>query len=163
MPELERLWHKCFPVNFAKFLRTPFFSEHLRAAVGPNGVGCFWYFWSYISDISLFYQICINWKQNNSPTLQCWQSRKPLSFVDIITWPKLSVHSRNRWKVRSHSYIESSHSLRQNGTKLQTHLPSTLNAKVLNLPKINVYNFRYKITVGILIKVFFLLHKCIYK
>ena len=23
-------WHKCFSVNFAKFLRTPFFKEHLR-------------------------------------------------------------------------------------------------------------------------------------
>ena len=21
----KRLWHKCFPVNFAKFLRTPFY------------------------------------------------------------------------------------------------------------------------------------------
>ena len=25
----ERLWHRCFPVNFMKFLRTPFFIEHL--------------------------------------------------------------------------------------------------------------------------------------
>ena len=25
----KRLWHKCFPVNFVKFLRTPFFIEHL--------------------------------------------------------------------------------------------------------------------------------------
>ena len=24
----KRLWHWCFPVNFAKFLRTPFFTEH---------------------------------------------------------------------------------------------------------------------------------------
>ena len=24
------LWHRCFPVNFAKFLRTHFFTEHLR-------------------------------------------------------------------------------------------------------------------------------------
>ena len=23
-------WHKCFPVNFAKFLKTPIFIEHLR-------------------------------------------------------------------------------------------------------------------------------------
>ena len=23
------LWHRCFPVNFAKFLRSPFFIEHL--------------------------------------------------------------------------------------------------------------------------------------
>ena len=26
----KRLWLRCFPVNFAKFLRTPFLSEHLR-------------------------------------------------------------------------------------------------------------------------------------
>ena len=25
-----RLWHRCFPVNFAKFPRTPFLTEHLR-------------------------------------------------------------------------------------------------------------------------------------
>ena len=25
----KRLCHRCFPVNFAKFLRTPFFTEHL--------------------------------------------------------------------------------------------------------------------------------------
>ena len=25
-----RFWHRCFPVNFAKFLRTPFLTEHLR-------------------------------------------------------------------------------------------------------------------------------------
>ena len=24
----KRLWHRCFPVNFVKFLRTPFFIEH---------------------------------------------------------------------------------------------------------------------------------------
>ena len=24
------LWHSCFPVNFAKFLRTPFLTEHFR-------------------------------------------------------------------------------------------------------------------------------------
>ena len=26
----KRLWHRCFPVNFVKFLRTPFLTEHLR-------------------------------------------------------------------------------------------------------------------------------------
>ena len=25
----QRLWHRCSPVNFAKFLRTPFFIEHI--------------------------------------------------------------------------------------------------------------------------------------
>ena len=26
----KSLWRRCFPANFAKFLRTPFFTEHLR-------------------------------------------------------------------------------------------------------------------------------------
>ena len=26
----KRLWHRCFPVNFAKFLRTLFLTEHLQ-------------------------------------------------------------------------------------------------------------------------------------
>ena len=26
----KRLWHSCFPVNFAKFLGAPFLTEHLR-------------------------------------------------------------------------------------------------------------------------------------
>ena len=25
----KRLWHRCFPVNFVEFLRTPFFIKHL--------------------------------------------------------------------------------------------------------------------------------------
>ena len=26
---IGRLWHRCFPVSFVKFLRTPFLTEHL--------------------------------------------------------------------------------------------------------------------------------------
>ena len=26
----KKLWHRCFPVNITKFLRTPFLTEHLR-------------------------------------------------------------------------------------------------------------------------------------
>ena len=26
----KSLWHRCLPVNFAKFLRIPFFTEHVR-------------------------------------------------------------------------------------------------------------------------------------
>ena len=32
----KRLWHKCFPVNFAKFLRTPFFTEHLLVTASES-------------------------------------------------------------------------------------------------------------------------------
>ena len=26
----DRLWHRCLPMNFVKFSRTPFYVEHLR-------------------------------------------------------------------------------------------------------------------------------------
>ena len=56
-----------------------------------------------------------------------------------------------------------SHSLCQNDAKFQTHPPSTLHVKMPNLSKIDVYNFRYRISVGILMKLSFLSHKCINK
>ena len=64
--------------------------------------------------------------------------------------------------VRGHSHIESSHSWRESDAKFQTHPPITL-IKMPNQLKINVYNFTYKISVGILMKLFFLSHKCINK
>ena len=41
--------------------------------------------------------------------------------------------------------------------------PVTFTSKCQICQKIDVYNFRYKITVGILMKLFFLTHKCINK
>ena len=43
-----------------------------------------------------------------------------------------------------------------NDAKLQTNPPSILHFKIPNLPKIDVYNFRYEIGVEILMKLFFL-------
>ena len=63
--------------------------------------------------------------------------------------------------IKGHSHTEFSDSLRQNGTKLQTHPPSTLNVKIPNLLKIDVYNIKHNISVGNVIKLFFLSQKCI--
>ena len=32
----ERLWHRCFPVDFVRFLRTPFYIEHLLVAASAK-------------------------------------------------------------------------------------------------------------------------------
>ena len=32
----KSLWHRCIPVNFAKFLRTPFFPENLRTTASED-------------------------------------------------------------------------------------------------------------------------------
>ena len=36
----KSLWYKCFPVNFAKFIRTPFFIEQLRWLLLFGGCFC---------------------------------------------------------------------------------------------------------------------------
>ena len=57
---------------------------------------------------------------------------------------------------RDQSHIEFSHSLCKKDAKFQTHTPSTLQFKMPNLRKMDVYNFTYKMSVGILMKPFFL-------
>ena len=47
----KRLWDRCFPMNFAKFLRTPFFTEHLWWLL-LNLVWCF-VIVVFISDINV--------------------------------------------------------------------------------------------------------------
>ena len=37
----KRLWHRCFPVNFAEFLRTSFLTEHLRWLLLNLRFNCF--------------------------------------------------------------------------------------------------------------------------
>ena len=32
----KRLWHRCFPENFANFSKTPFFIEHLRVTTSVH-------------------------------------------------------------------------------------------------------------------------------
>ena len=34
----KRLWHRCFPVNFVKFLRTPFYKERLWWLLMPKNI-----------------------------------------------------------------------------------------------------------------------------
>ena len=48
----KRPWHRCFPVDFAIFLRNPFSQEHLR--------------WLLLTIVKIFFQICLN-----LPNL-CW-------------------------------------------------------------------------------------------
>ena len=70
----KRLWHRCFPVNFAKFLRTPFFTEHLWWLLL---CAMKFYFWKNV----FFY-----WYKNlaeNIAQFCCWTS----SYSSSITEP----------------------------------------------------------------------------
>ena len=49
----KRLWHRCFPANFVKFLKTPFLTEHLR---------CLLLHWRVLFPEVSWKPICISWK-----------------------------------------------------------------------------------------------------
>ena len=51
----RRLWHRCFPVNFSKFPRTPLFTEQLRRLL------------LYLNQYPYFENIWINCKSIQSP------------------------------------------------------------------------------------------------
>ena len=40
----RRLWYRCFPVNFGKYLRNTFFTEHLRCLVPGEHLRCLFHF-----------------------------------------------------------------------------------------------------------------------
>ena len=70
----ERLWRRCFPVNYVNFLRTPLYTEHLRTTAfgGMKKFFCF----------SLSKKITDIWKQPLRAALQkrcsevCFRLRK---------------------------------------------------------------------------------------
>ena len=54
------LWHRCFPVNFAKFPRTPFLTEHIRRQLleylnWRRSRTCFQSIYLFLSNISFQY------------------------------------------------------------------------------------------------------------
>ena len=72
----KRLWHRCFPVNFVKFLRTPFFIEHL------------WWLLLFVSSISLEEQsegtfTAKRWQLRNNNALRSLKPRKTSDYNSI--------------------------------------------------------------------------------
>ena len=65
------------------------------------------------------------------------------------------------YRIRMYSISNLPTVLRQNDAKFLTHPPS--HVKIENLQNFDVYNFRYKISAGILMTLFFLSHKFINK
>ena len=83
----KRLWHRCFPVNFDKFLRTPFFIEHLCWLLLKNLWNIIW--WSqflqlnFIKDFkSSFNSLLWNTIWNNWIIYYVSQARK-LSIMPV--------------------------------------------------------------------------------
>ena len=55
----KRLWHRCFPVNSAKFLRTPFFIEYLLRMLLSCGS-------RYVGETKC--NVEVSWNEHDNPT-----------------------------------------------------------------------------------------------
>ena len=112
----KSLWHRCFPVNFAKFIRTPFFTEHLWAT-GSLHRSCLVYLssgknwrgfetkYAWIFDIfrssrpegcsvkKLFLEIFQNAQENTLEKILCHRCF-PVNFAKVLRMPFLTKHVR---------------------------------------------------------------------
>ena len=82
----RRLWHRCFSVNFAKFLRTPFFIEHIRWLLlnlisGPSLYPLFWSLTTAIKDVT-------HTEKNTliSSNFLAWKFCRKAQFPDNFEW-----------------------------------------------------------------------------
>ena len=93
----KRLWHICFPMNFTKFLRTPFFIEHFHCLLLLTSTRIqYWYSSCLLvaSALSIFtpIPICCNYWQSlyhslNFVSLPAQVCIKQLSLVEVeFSW-----------------------------------------------------------------------------
>ena len=78
----KRLWHRCFPVNFAKFLRILFFTEHLgvTASVWPE-------FWISLFNFSFYFKCMFYGNTCLSPENGClFKLSIVVTILCICSW-----------------------------------------------------------------------------
>ena len=117
----KRLWHKCFPVNFVKFLRTPFFIGFfhyfeififwvVRGVKGKsivqnennNYIRHAPYLWNSITDDQDFWYTCVKWSY-----LQWFFSFLIFSFFRLLAGEgvkrqKIAQHDKQILSVELH-------------------------------------------------------------
>ena len=67
----KRLWHRCFPVNIGKFLRTPFLTEHLWTTFSELRKH-----YQQKSDLRVYHSACERLLLNFHPSVTWWKKRK---------------------------------------------------------------------------------------
>ena len=110
----KRLWHKCFPVNFVIFLRTPFLTEHRLLLKDFFFESCFSLFlegWWYISPkyqkSSYFFEIQETSTCHNHLTFSRQRKRKsfPFSSIDKSTVMKVMINILKHKKTTQNTDI----------------------------------------------------------
>ena len=82
----KRLWHRCFPVNFVKFLRAPLFIEH--------------HWWLLLENVLVKFAACrVVRKKHQHPTLNITSTQKSMDIIKI-TWhlrvKRITTNSTNQ-------------------------------------------------------------------
>ena len=113
---LKRLWHRCFPVNFGKFVRTPFLTEYLwwllLAHFGIfNTIRRVYnnYWWptvkEYVTNFISAGKICLSIKTPKRPCGKMGRRKWPIATLELISLDFLvdlprtnkgNVHSNQR-------------------------------------------------------------------
>ena len=105
----NRLWHRCFPVNLAKFLRTPFVIEHLRCLPPNRYKSCNLYFPHFVGqlyfevhvdityialDYTEIYDDLISWSNADHENVLCYRFlfKYLLYIYDAVHWIKLDIN-----------------------------------------------------------------------
>ena len=83
----KRLWHRCFPVNFAKFLRTPFFYRTPLVAAFAI-IWLFFEFWEHFSLLRFF----------SKAGFKRWLIRRKPFKDNFIKWKAKQSWKENVWK-----------------------------------------------------------------
>ena len=106
MQLIKRLWHWCFPVNIAKFLRTSFFTEHLWQLPLVKLESSLWnqqnfsssYFWLHWYD-GIPLHCDKNSLKCDIQTITCGSlhSYSFISFNDMHSTGEVPQHSQNGW------------------------------------------------------------------
>ena len=100
---IKRLWHRCFPVNFAKSLKTSFFTEHLVVAfVYATFHECFFFHFSFAAFPLLPYSTAtfFVWKNTQATEKVCsWayllKNNQTRQFVKFMISSTLRTHVRD--------------------------------------------------------------------
>ena len=88
----KTLWHRCFPVNFARFLKTPCFTEHIR-----------WLFCNFFKALSIFLKICVSlFRVTCDPQLLYFCVH---GWWIILPWYYYNFFFRGKWSNRPYYYV----------------------------------------------------------
>ena len=110
----ERLWHRCFPVNFAKFLRTLVLQNTSGRPLLPSALNYFtwnrFFFFTFYQNYSSLKYFFLTFGHGDNVIL-CWQVfsalnlKKNDSKVKIYFVVTYSIYQNSLWHLRYYDWV----------------------------------------------------------